>query len=193
MNKKEYLEELRAALDGADKDEIARTLEFYSELIDDALEDGVSEEEAVSGLESPNNVAARIKSETVVEGKKVMHTALFITAVVLSSPIWLPVLVSVVAVIFSVYVSLWAVIVSLIAASIGAAAGSVAGVVTAVLMYSSSGAADSLFVLGASFAAAGIGVYLMYISVFAAKQYIKLSSICISKIRILAGKGIRRK
>lgn len=190
MNKQEYLKALKAALSGADKKEAARTMEFYSELIDDALEDGVSEEEAVAGLEAPAEVAERIGSESGDSEKKRINTALFIAAVVLASPIWLPIAISVFAVIFSVYVSLWAVIVSLMASSVGTAAGALAGVAASAIMLQGSGAADSLFMLGAALAAAGIAIYLMYISVFAAKQYIRLSVLCLSSIR---NKAVKRR
>lgn len=193
MNKQEYLEALKAALDGADKTEAARTLKFYSELIDDALEDGVSEDEAIAGLESPYEAAKRIEGEGTAEKSRRIHPALFISAVVLASPIWLPISVSIIAVIFSVYVSLWAVIVSLMASSIGTAAGALAGAVSSVMMYPWNGIADSLFMFGASLAAAGIAIYLMYLSVFATKQYIRLSLFCLSKMRIKAGRRERSK
>lgn len=188
MNKQEYLKALKAALGVADKKEAARTMEFYSELIDDALEDGISEEEAVAGLEAPAEVAERIVSENGATERKRINMVLFIAAVVLASPIWLPVAVSVFAVIFSVYISLWAVIVSLMASSVGTAAGAIAGVAASVMILYKSGAADSLFMLGAAFATAGIAIYLIYLSVFAAKQYVRLSVLCLSSIRKKAGK-----
>lgn len=193
MNKQEYIKELKAALKGADKTEVSRTIEFYSEMIDDALEDGMSENEVISGLETPSAVAARIAGETVAEKRKQGHPALFIIAVVLASPIWLPIVVSVIAVILSVYISLWAVVGSLIVSAIGTAAGAVLGVITSVMMYASSGMANSLFIFGTSLAAAGAAIYLMYLSCYIARQYVRLSAVCVSGIRKAAGKGSKRK
>ena len=47
MTKFEFLEELRNGLNGLPKNEIEERISFYSEIIDDYIEDGLSEEHAV--------------------------------------------------------------------------------------------------------------------------------------------------
>ena len=46
MRKAEFLRELEKRLQGLPKDEIDSRLAFYSEMIDDRIEDGKTEEEA---------------------------------------------------------------------------------------------------------------------------------------------------
>lgn len=187
MNKQEYIEALRAELSGMNKSELSKTIEFYSELIDDALEDGVSEEEeAVAGLEQPETVAARMRREETADTKKRGHTVLFVIAIVLASPIWLPIAVSVIAVLFSVYISLWAVVISLMVSAAGSGVGAIAGTAAAVMMFNSRGIADSLFILGSALVIAGAAILLMYLSCIAAKYYIKLSAAGISWLRVKA-------
>ena len=53
MTKQLFLNELSAALHGLSREERYRTLSYYDELIDDRVEDGQSEEEAVESLGSP--------------------------------------------------------------------------------------------------------------------------------------------
>ena len=48
MNKKEFLSELQKALSGLPQDSIADRLNFYAEMIDDRMEDGLSETETLN-------------------------------------------------------------------------------------------------------------------------------------------------
>ena len=47
MNKQEFLAQLRKGLSGLPKEDIDERLTFYSEMIDDRMEDGIPEETAV--------------------------------------------------------------------------------------------------------------------------------------------------
>lgn len=58
MNKQEYLGQLRAALACLPEDEIAESVAFYEEMIDDRVADGLTEEDVVASLDDPK-VAAR--------------------------------------------------------------------------------------------------------------------------------------
>ena len=60
MNKTEFIFELGKRLEGLPKEDIIEKLSFYSEMIDDRIEDGASEEEAIAGLGSPEKVAEEI-------------------------------------------------------------------------------------------------------------------------------------
>ena len=48
MGKQEFLAQLRKGLQGLPQEDIEERLTFYSEMIDDRMEEGLSEEEAVS-------------------------------------------------------------------------------------------------------------------------------------------------
>ena len=64
MNRKEYLQALEAAL-GAMPEEVRRAaLDFYGEMIDDRMEDGMDELSAVAAMEKPEDIAARLQAET---------------------------------------------------------------------------------------------------------------------------------
>ena len=60
MTKAEFLAELRAAISGLPEADIEKSLDFYSEMIDDRVEDGLSEEEAVAALGSVENIKTQI-------------------------------------------------------------------------------------------------------------------------------------
>ena len=120
MDKKEFLHKLQKGLSGLPKDDIQERLSFYSEMIDDSIEEGLTEEEAISRIGSVDNIIRQIIDETPlstlakqrIKPKKEL-SAVEITLLVLGCPIWLSLLISFFAVILSLYVSLWAVVISL--------------------------------------------------------------------------------
>ena len=63
MNKQEFLEQLRSRLSGVPAGDVDERLDFYSEMIDDSIEEGLSEEEAVSQVGTVNDVARQIIGE----------------------------------------------------------------------------------------------------------------------------------
>ena len=63
MNRTEFIAELTAAIRDLSKDDVARVLEYYGEMIDERVEDGMSESEAVAALGSVDAIAAQIMKD----------------------------------------------------------------------------------------------------------------------------------
>ena len=165
MNKQEFIDLLRARLSGLPKQELEERLDFYSEIIDDRIEEGKSEEEAVADIGSVDGIAeqiiadiplTRIAKERIRPKKRLGAWEIVLLA--LGSPIWLSLAIAAFAVILSLYVVLWSVIVSLwsvFAALVGCAIGGVvAGIVFAALGNVPSGIAT----LGVGSACAGLSI-----------------------------------
>ena len=142
MTKKEFLDALALLLRALPQKEREERLGFYAEQIDDRIEEGLSEAEAVAGLGTVEAVAAQIMDEVSLSaiaaekaGKKRRLNPLSLTLILLGSPVWLSLLASAVSVLISLFAALWSVVISLWAtfgALIGAALGGlVAGVVFA--------------------------------------------------------------
>ncbi|MBQ7343995.1 MAG: DUF1700 domain-containing protein [Clostridia bacterium] len=64
MNKYEFLAAIRQGLDGIDKNNIDRSLDYYREMIDDRIDEGLTEEEAVAALGSVDGIVAEIRATT---------------------------------------------------------------------------------------------------------------------------------
>ena len=110
MNKTEFLEELRKKLSGLPKQDIEERLSFYSEMIDDRMEEGLAEENAVAEIGSPDSIASQITSETplskiVKENIKTRdkRKPWEIILLILGFPVWFPLLISFFAVCLSLY------------------------------------------------------------------------------------------
>ena len=124
MSKDAFIGELRHRMAGLPKEAVDRTVEYYSELIADSMEDGLSEEEAVSRLGSLDEIVANVVKdtplsqivETRIQEKKARRggiRAWEVILLVLGAPLWLPLLLAVLAVVLALYVTLWAVVIAL--------------------------------------------------------------------------------
>lgn len=169
MDKKAFLAQLRSQLSGLPQNDIEDRLIFYSEMIDDIMEEGITEEEAVSRLGEVEDIATsiineipltklvkeRIKSKSKPQTKNVLLIAL-------GSPVWLPLLISAFAVIIALYVSFWAVIVSLWSVFASFAACAFSGSILGFIYMFSENFLTGLAVIGASMVLAGLAILMFY-------------------------------
>ena len=114
MNKQVFLSKLRKGLSKQPKKEVEERLNFYSEMIDDRIEEGVLEETAVAQIGTIDEIllqiktdlsATQIEKETFKEKRKVK--TLEIVLLSLGSPLWLTLLITLIVLIITFYVVLW--------------------------------------------------------------------------------------
>ena len=125
MDRYEFLNELKIKISQLPEIETEKHLAYYEEMIEDRIEDGMTEEEAVASLEDVSVIAERILQETpivtLVKTKVKPRngwTTAAIVAAIIGSPIWVSILIAIAAVVFSVFVAFWAVVISVAAAMI---------------------------------------------------------------------------
>lgn len=119
LKKEAFLNELRNRLSGLPQSDIEDRISFFGEMIDGRIEDGMSEEEAVAGMESVDAIVAQIMSEIplarLVRNKvkpEKGHSVWKVVLLICLFPIWFPLLIAVAAVLFSLLIAAWAVIIS---------------------------------------------------------------------------------
>ena len=122
MSRDAFIGELRHRMAGVPQQTVERTVDYYSELIADSVEDGLSEEEAVARLGSIEEIVASVVKDTpltqivetrIQERKKKGSSGWVIALLILGAPVWLPVLIAVLAVLFALFIALWAVVIAL--------------------------------------------------------------------------------
>ncbi len=182
MNKAEFLAGLKTGLAGLPQDEVEERLAFYGEMIDDRMEEGLAEEEAVAGVGPVDRVVAQIVSEIpltklVRERIKPKRTlrAWEIVLIVLGFPVWFPLLIAAGAVILSLYVVLWSLILSLWAVEISFWAAALGGIAAAVVFWIKGALVPGLAALGAGLLLAGLSVFLFLGCVAATKGLARLT------------------
>ncbi len=169
MSKQEFLTRLRKGLSGLPQADIEERIAFYSEMIDDHMEEGLSEEEAVSAAGTVDEIVAQAVAETPLAKiakerirSKRRLSAGEIVLLALGSPIWLSLAIAAFAVILSLYISLWAVIVSLWAVFVSLAAGSACGVLSCIIFAIGGNAVSGIAMLAAGIICAGLTVFSFY-------------------------------
>lgn len=168
MTKQEFLAALQDGLRGLPQSDIDERVSFYAEMIDDRVEDGLSEEEAVAAIGSAEAIVAQVIADTPIT-KLVKHkiaprrlSALEIILIAFGFPIWFSLLIAAVAVVFSLYVTLWAVIVSLwsvFVALVGSAFGCLVG---GILFLCMGKTFSGLATIAAALVCAGLSIFAFY-------------------------------
>ncbi len=160
MRKQEFLNRLKKKLSGLSRSEIAERLGFYSEMIDDLMEDGLSEKEAVRRIGSVGEVAEQILRDSSVTKIKPQGRlgAFGIALLVLGSPIWLSLLIAAFAVIVSVYAVIWSAVISLWAAFGSLVGCAVGGAVGGIIFAVQGNALTGIATVGAAIACVGLSI-----------------------------------
>ena len=172
MRKDEFLAVLRKSLAALPAADLGERLEFYREVIEDSMDEGLSEEEAVAQIGSPEQVVMQILMEyaeilaedTVAEApsatpqqipKRRMRTWEIVLLAV-GSPIWISLLAAAFAVAVSLGAAALAVFVSVWAGLIGIAAGAIYGIGMAVIATVKVQGAAGLALLGMALFCGGL-------------------------------------
>ena len=111
VTKKEFLKDLRRRLIRLPRKELHERLNFYSEIIDDKIEEGITEERAILEIGDVSDIAEQILADvpTVTASKRKSAGPWQKALLIVGAPVWLPIIISIYIVIWSVTVSIWAV------------------------------------------------------------------------------------
>lgn len=169
MNKQEFLEKIRNQLAGLSEDDIKKSIDYYTEMIEDRMEEGLTEEEAVKEMGKPEEVASQILMDTPfsklvkvkVKPKKSL-SILSIILIVLGSPVWLPLVAAFFIIILSVYIVLWSFVLVLYSVVLSLAAGGVSGLLASVMIMFNVDILCGVFTLGVAIVCAGLSVLLFF-------------------------------
>lgn len=184
MLKAEFLSKLRQALSALPPDEVQRQINYYSELIDDMMEDGLSEIEAITRLGRISDIAESILQEQplprlVKQAAKPKGgwTALTIILAIIGFPIWFPLLLAFAGVLFGIIVAILAVIFS---AFVVVLALGVSGVGLIILAFFRIGVS-----LGSSLWSIGVGLLLIGLCVLAVPLAVLIAELLVKAIKAL--------
>ena len=170
MNKAEFLDKLERSLQGLPDDAIADRVEFFSEMIDDLIEEGYSEEDAVAGIgevveDISNEMLADIPITKLIKEKVKPKKRLKwweLTLIIVGSPIWLSLLVAALAVILSLYISVWSVVASLWSVFASFAGIALGGLVYSVASFCMGETLSGIACIGIAVASAGLAIFAFY-------------------------------
>ena len=190
MDKKEFLSALEARLAGLPEADRQSSLDFYAEMLDDLMEGGMTEREAVASLGSVDAIAEEILMDTplpkLIKAKmkpKRRMRAWEIVLIAVGSPVWFPILIALFAVALSLYITLWAVVLSLYAADLAFAVSAPASIIAAIALFVSGKPAAALLFLGAGLVLAGLTVLWLLLCNLTAKGTWQLGKLTLRGIK----------
>jgi len=190
MNKRAFLAELQKGLSGLPQKDIEERLTFYREMIDDRMEEGLSEEEAVEEFGNVSEIIAQIIADSSFDRSVKQKTnsvkklkAWEIVLLILGSPVWLSLAVVALAVIISLYVVLWAMIISLWAVFVSLAAGILGGTAAGLAFTLNGHALSGIAMIGAGIVCAGVTIFAFFGCKAATKGTLFLTKVCASGIK----------
>ena len=186
MNKQEFLAELRARLSDPPRTDTEERLTFYSEMIDDRMEEGLSEEDAVAAIGSVDEIADQIRSENQSAdqayqiGAEAVQTASpqtgisagRIALIILTFPLWTTAYCFILTGILLIWSVIFLVPWSMFVGFSGAAIGTVPA---AVLYLFESYPIAALYVAGSGLLSAGLAVFTFFLSIKATKLCVYLT------------------
>lgn len=192
MNKIEFLTVLRERLQGLPEEDINKSIDFYCEMIDDRVEDGMSETEAVKALGNIEEIISQILSEVslpkLVKEKVKPKRALKaweIVLLVLGAPLWIPLLAAVILTVLAIYLSVWSVIISLYAVDLSIAVSGLACIGVAVALLFDGQFVPAGVVFGAGLVCMGLAILLLF-----AFNLVTKGILWVSKKALLGIKGL---
>lgn len=197
MNKQAFLDALWQALGDLPQDDVVQSLEYYEEMLDDSIEDGLTEEEAVALLGSPEEIAERIRLEmplpTLVRARAAnarRPKAWEIVLIVLGSPVWLPLALSVLAVLVSLYAVIWSILIALYAVALALAVVFLGLIGLSVWTIRGQDILHGVFLLGAGLVCVGLAILLFLMSKALTVAVCRATAAFVRKCKkSIAGKG----
>ncbi|MCD8357588.1 MAG: DUF1700 domain-containing protein [Oscillospiraceae bacterium] len=188
MNKSGFLSGLENRLKGLPQEEIKKTTDYYSEMIDDAVENGETEQDVTARLGSVDEVADKIINEMPL-GKIVKAnvrerniSAAATTLLIVGSPVWFPLSLSVIVVALAVYAAVWSAIIACFAADAALAMSGVAMLVASPFAVTAA-PWKAMLLFGLALVCIGAAVIVFYLSIWVAKLFIRLTVYSIRKLK----------
>ena len=176
MRKQEFLDALESRLSGLSERAIRERLEFYNEMINDRVEDGFSEEDAVARLGTVDEIADEIISDYPLAKlareklqRKNKPAAWKAWTLWLTSVVWIPLLIALFAVIISLYAAVWSVIATFWASFAAFVVAAPGGVVLGFIYMFADGVFKGFAFIGAGTATAGLAILAFFGCIHATK------------------------
>ena len=179
MTKTEFLDSLKSLISEYPDEETVKSLEYYEEMIDDRMEDGMSEAEAIASLGKPENIAEQIKCElplmTLVkqkakETKGDKQTPWWsIVLIIVCAPVWIPISISIISVICSFLLGIWSLVFAMWLIDIAMVVVAVVGIAGFILMIIKGSILSAIIYFGLALAVAGIAIFLFIACVLVTK------------------------
>ncbi len=175
MNKKEFLANLKFKIRKLPKSDIEESLDYYSEIIDDSMEDGLSEQEAIEKLGDIDKIASQILMDKNLSTTSTSSSstssrlsrplrAWEIVLLVIGSPLWLPLLLAILSLIFVIYLLIWVIEIMIYAVFISFVFSFFTSIVQSIILLFSGNFIQSLLSFSTGLILLGLSILMFFAS-----------------------------
>lgn len=162
MTKLEFLDALYDKLSGLPEKEMEERLTFYSEMIDDGIEEGLSEKEAIERIGAIEDIVAETAENKPEKAKQKLSPWVIIVLLILGAPLWISLLAAAFSVVIALYASLWPVVISLWAAVVALWGSALGGVLIGIILICTGSAPAGIAYIGIALICLGLSLFLFY-------------------------------
>ena len=189
MNREQFIHSLRQGLSGLSQEDIEAQVSFYNEMIDDRMEEGLTEEQAIDQIGPVTQIIGQARLDVPQKKAKRKLSALEIVLLVLGSPIWISLLAAAFSVVLAFYIVLWSVVISLWAVEVSLGACFFASIVVLPIFILKDYPLSGLAYLAFGLVCAGLSIFgfygLKYLSkgcaILSKKTFLAIRSIFVRK------------
>ncbi len=192
MNKSEFLGELANRLEHLPDQEIGKIISYYEEIIDDRIEDGMTEEVSIKSLGSLDDIVTTIENEIPITSivkdkviKKVEKSSkgVLLAFTIIGAPLWLPLLLAAVCIVISLVIAGWGIYAGGVVGYVSLAIIAVTGVGIGFIRIFTIGFTTGIAYMGVGIISAGMMMLLFYPCVWITRQWVKLNALPFRKLR----------
>ena len=168
MTKNVFIIYLKTKLSTMPEKEREERLSFYREMIDDRIEEGMTEVEAVASVGKIDDIVRDILAEQQSTGQeqrprtKKRRKAWEIVLLVLGSPLWIVLLATAFVVVLSLFISLWSIVASLWAVTVALPVASIGSLGACLMSLFEGNFVFTFVMLGISAFCAGLFVFAFF-------------------------------
>ncbi len=199
MNKKEFLANLKFKIRKLPKSDIEESLDYYSEIIDDSMEDGLSEQEAIEKLGDIDKIASQILMDKNLSTTSTSPSstssrlsrplrAWEIVLLVIGSPLWLPLLLVLLTFVLLLYLVIWIFIITIYAIFISFCGSCITTIIQSIFLLFSSQFPQALLSFSSGLILLGLSILMFFASYKTTLFIIDLHKKLFNKIKMKATK-----
>jgi uncharacterized membrane protein len=186
MTKDQFLKKLNSKISILPQNEIAKCITFYSESIEDRMEEGMKEEDAVADIGSIDEIAKEIINENSIKyslDKEKKTKSVWKILAICGFPLWLPLALAFGATGLALYISLWTVVLALYTVVLAFGLTGVLLILAGVIQFYRMGPITGGMIIGISLVLCGLSLVIMKPINQFAKSIIKCSGQLLKNIK----------
>lgn len=187
MKKEEFLNKLRDELENANINNVEDIIEYYEEMIDDRIDDGMTEKKAVASIDGIDTIvknelldrpmATIIKEKVKDEAEKAEKNGtktLWLVLLIIGIPVWFPLIIGLLGGLFGLCCGVWGIIIALFATILGLSVAAIACIGTGLISIFTMPTSMTLATITAGIILAGVSMILIPLAVTIAKGMISV-------------------